>query len=178
MLIGFTGRKGSGKDTAASALVARGFTLLKFAGPLKDMLRALLRTQGADEATIERMIEGDLKELPSPLLGGKSPRWAMQSLGTAWGREQIHGEFWVDAAINAARQHDWVVFADIRFPNEAAAIRNAGGCVYRITRPGLAADDAHVSEQLIDELEVDGEILNDAPSAEAFSARVAELISW
>lgn len=177
MLIGFTGRKGSGKDTAATALTARGFHLQKFADPLKDMLRALLRFQGVSEETIERMMEGDLKELETPFLGGRSPRRAMQTLGTEWGREIVNGDLWVNVAVRAAHQRERVVFADIRFPNESAAIRNAGGCVYRITRGALTDDDAHVSERLIDELEVDGEILNDAPSAEAFRARVAELLA-
>jgi hypothetical protein len=177
MLIGFTGRKGAGKDTAAAVLVSRGFELLKFAGPLKAMLRTLLEVQGADAETIERMIEGDLKEVPSSYLGGRSPRHAMQTLGTQWGREQINGEFWVQAAVAAARQHDHVVFADIRFPNEAAAIREAGGRVFRITRPSMVDDDAHVSERLIDELEVDGELLNDFSNVAAFQAHVAELIA-
>jgi len=59
----------SGKSTLANHLAERhGFTALKFAGPLKAMTRALLLQQGFFPSTVERMVEGDLKEselLPS-----------------------------------------------------------------------------------------------------------------
>ena len=35
----------------------------------------------------EAHIEGALKEVPCELLGGKTPRYAMQTLGTEWGRD-------------------------------------------------------------------------------------------
>jgi hypothetical protein len=78
-LIALTGYAGSGKSTLADILACEhGFTVVKFAGPLKAMLRAL----GLDE----REIEGDLKEQPCQLLAGHTPRRAMQTLGTEWGR--------------------------------------------------------------------------------------------
>ena len=46
------------------------------------MLRKLLACQGADAEMIRRMIDGDLKEAPTPLLEGRTPRHAMQTLGT------------------------------------------------------------------------------------------------
>ena len=67
-VIGITGHKGSGKDTAAEGLAAQGFTHVKLADALKAMLRKLLACQGADAEMIRRMIDGDLKEVPTPLL--------------------------------------------------------------------------------------------------------------
>ena len=84
MLVGLCGLPSNGKGTVASRLAAKhGFRHTKFAGPLKDMLRVMIRHAGMDEEFIERLIEGDLKETPQPLMGNITPRWAMQTLGTA-----------------------------------------------------------------------------------------------
>lgn len=54
---------GAGKSEAAGHLIAKhGFVPMKFAGPLKDMTRAALRVLGYDPDTVERYVEGDLKE--------------------------------------------------------------------------------------------------------------------
>lgn len=56
---------GSGKSEVAKRLVgAHGFTLIKFAGSLKAMTRALLGELGYSVGIIERQVEGDLKEHP------------------------------------------------------------------------------------------------------------------
>jgi hypothetical protein len=142
-VVAFTGRAGSGKSTATKFLVEQhGYTLVKFAGPLKDMMRAV----GFSEAEIE----GELKEAPSDLLAGKTPRHAMQTLGTEWGRDCIYPGFWiglwrrrVEQVFAAAGR---VVVDDCRFPNEAEAIRRLGGDIYRLTsRGGIAG--SHESER-------------------------------
>src|SRR5690606_21287800 len=114
-VVAFTGRAGSGKSTASRYLVERhGYQLVKFAGPLKAMMRAL--------GLGDRHIEGDDKELPCALLSGKTPRHAMQTLGTEWGRNCIGENFWVDLWTYHASQHERVVVDDCRFANEARAI--------------------------------------------------------
>src|SRR5438552_1596949 len=80
-------------------------------------------------------IEGHLKEKPSELLCGKTPRWAMQSIGTEWGRNLIGGEIWVNAWKRAIEGYPLVVVDDVRFPNEAQAIKDAGGLLLRVIRP-------------------------------------------
>lgn len=168
-LIGIAGRKYAGKDTFAKPLIIDGggtFNLVKFADGLKNMLRSLFRDAGLDAAMIERMIEGDLKETPTPILGGKTPRWAMQSLGTEW-RDMIDRNLWL--GITGSRLQKLarggsrgVIITDTRFPHEVDFIHNLGGVVYRIV--GKQRDDnqfsAHPSEAMIDELKVDGEIYN------------------
>lgn len=165
ILIGFAGRKRTGKDTAGQTLVATlGFRRVAFATPLKTMLRALLEVQRCPHDTIEAMVEGELKETPSPYLAGQSPRHAMQTLGAEWGRQLMSPTIWVDATIRAAKLHKRAVVTDVRYPNEVAAIKAAGGFVYRIVRPDFPpADDTHSSESQIDDLVVDGEILNSGP---------------
>lgn len=137
-------------------------------------MATLLEYRGADKKAIKRMLEGDLKEVPSPLLGGKTPRFAMQKLGTEWGREMLADNLWVEAMFDASKRYQRVVVTDVRFPNEAGAIQACGGQVLRITRPNNPTPpDDHPSEAQIDTLHVDHELTNDAASAEEFQALVA-----
>lgn len=68
-LIGFTGFKGSGKDTAAKVLIEEeGFEKVAFAGGLKHMLRSAMLEMGLAPEYIEECIEGGYKELPCAYL--------------------------------------------------------------------------------------------------------------
>lgn len=166
MLIGLHGVKGSGKSTVADYLESHyGFTRVRFADPLKNMMRALgLRTEH---------IEGNLKEVPCPLLGGQTPRYAMQTLGTEWGRTLIDEDLWVNAATNKVRSLlAWnrdVVMEDARFPNELRAIKALGGRIALIA-PGdrlPISTDPHASEVVHMDL-VDLAIPNDTTPDDLF----------
>lgn len=139
-LIALTGFVGSGKSTVAKHLVANhGYRVEKFAGPIKDMLRGFGLT--------DRHLEGDLKEVPCDLLGGKTPRYAMQTLGTEWGRDLISPGLWADAWSSRAST-GLVVCDDCRLLNEAEAVRALGGIVIRVVREGLTGAGGHSSEAL------------------------------
>lgn len=174
-LVGLLGRKGSGKDTAALALLSRGYQNVKFAGALKDMLRCLLAYQGLDPQTVERMVEGDLKEVATSFLGGQEPRFAMQTLGTEWGRNLIASDLWVGTAIRRAGDRETVI-TDVRFPNEMDAVVAAGGVCFGITADWIKpVRGEHESEALIDDLiaslPASQKIINRraAPGEEAFA---------
>jgi len=142
MIIGFSGKMGSGKTTAAKYLVQHhGFHRVRFAGPLKAMMASL--------GLSNEEIEGNLKEKQCELLCGKTPRWAMQSIGTEWGRDMIGSEVWVNAWHRARQGLELVVVDDVRFENEAAAIKAAGGLLVRIERAADTIDSelVHTSEQ-------------------------------
>lgn len=161
-LIALTGAAGSGKSLVAEQLQDVGFTLVKFAGPLKAMLRTLFERTGHIPVEVDEMIEGGLKEVPQPALLGHTPRWAMQTLGTEWGRECFGPNFWVNLAMTKVRSVSGpVVIDDCRFPNEAATVALEGGEVWRITRPNLARNAGdHVSEAPLPPELVDVEIDN------------------
>jgi hypothetical protein len=144
-LIGITGSKGAGKNMAAAALCLEGYKQFHFADLLKNMLRNLLIAQNVNPRTVERMIDGDLKEMPCDQLCGKSARWAMQTLGSEWGRNLIGENIWVTATMTAAKEFSHVVISDVRFPNEAQAVREAGGKIVVIVRDGCNGD-SHSSE--------------------------------
>ncbi len=130
MLIGFVGYARAGKSTAATYLQdAHGFERARIADPLKNMLRAVGLT--------DREVEGDRKEEPLELLSGRTPRHAMITLGTEWGRNMIGGAFWANAWRRRIEELGDVAIAveDVRFPNEAQAVRDLGGVIVRIENP-------------------------------------------
>lgn len=162
MIIGIAGKKGTGKDTAAETL--GNFKNLKMAGALKAMFRAFLEYQEMEQTTIERMVEGDLKEVPSKkYLCGKSPRVFMQLLGTEFGRDLIDEDLWVNSTMRKAENYTNVKFTDIRFPNEHEAVKQAGGITVRVERDTEEdSTSSHASEMFIDSLPVDYLIINDS----------------
>lgn len=171
-IVALCGEKGAGKDTAALPLLAAGFANVKMADGLKIMLRAFLTYRGADPATVNRMIDGDLKETPSALLNGRTPRHAMQTLGD-WGRNHMHTDLWLDVTCDRLDQVGDAVITDVRYPNEANRVRGLGARLYRIERPGHGGEDTHSSETQIRGLRVDGVLSNIAVNAEAFQAHAA-----
>lgn len=141
MLVGLCGAAGAGKNTVAEFLTE--FTQLAFADPLYECVSTITGLP------VDRLKDRDVKETVIPWLG-KSPRQMLQSMGTEWGRDAIHPEIWIRIAMDRASRHTNVVVTDVRFDNEAQAIVDAGGEVWRVARPGwrCLADDAasHPSE--------------------------------
>lgn len=147
LIIGFTGKAGAGKSTAARILKEHaGFEVVPFAAPLKAMCRAF--GLSAMEMTVH-------KEIPLACLNGKSARQFMQLLGTEFGRKLIGPDMWVEAwragllEVLADQCGELrVVVDDVRFENEAAAIRAEGGFIVCIERVGAgsATGGDHASE--------------------------------
>jgi hypothetical protein len=159
VIIGIAGRKGHGKDTAAQGL--EGFENVKFAGPIKAMARAFFTYIGMDPATIDRVVDGDMKETPLACLGGKTGRYLQQVIGTEMGRNLIWDEIWINAAKMRADQYAKVAVTDLRFPNEGEAIKAWGGKRVRLVNPRVpVVKGEHPSEDLVDDLEVDIEVYN------------------
>jgi GTPase SAR1 family protein len=148
-VIALMGPIGSGKTTIANMLRdEHGFVAIKFASFLKDMLRTLYASAGLNQTETERRIEGDLKESPCAILRGKTPRWAMQSLGTEWGRDLIATDLWLHLGVERARRSGpaRIVFEDCRFLNEAETLRRELQAeIWDIRGRGRACE--HISEK-------------------------------
>lgn len=172
-VIAFTGKRGSGKSVASEVLCDElDFVELKFADPLKSMLRAMYQTCGLEDGEIERKIEGDLKEVPCPWLQGKTPRYAMQTLGTEW-REMISTDMWSEMFKMRVRSGvfgDRIVCSDYRFPHEGEALDELRAVKYRIERNSQFYEDGessqHSSETLIDTIPTDVTIPNNGTLAD------------
>lgn len=141
-IIGIAGRKGSGKTTLAEAMVSHGWVHDSFAAPIRRFMCNLFDIEPIDLEAI--------KELPQRALGNRTPREVMQVLGTEWMRSYCGQNVWIDALrariapLYATGAN--AVISDVRFENEATFIRNLGGVVVWIERPGQRRDDPHVSE--------------------------------
>ena len=155
MIIGFTGRKQSGKSTAASALVQLGYEKRSFAEPLRSMTNELLLALGLSTAEIVAC-HTSKEEVIHPI--GVSMRHLLQTLGTDWGRALIDPDLWIKCEQERLEQvpvEAHLVYDDVRFENEAALIRAHGGLIVHIRRAGLPAADAHASEAGIEVKEGD-----------------------
>jgi hypothetical protein len=144
MIIGLTGLAGAGKSTAARWLsIHHGFVRRPMAYRLKSMIGVL----GVDTD----ILDGDAarKEMPHSDLNGLTPRHAMQTLGTEWGRKCMGENFWVDLWMRDAKRVKNVVCDDVRFQNEVDAIRSLGGLIVKVERPcaGCKINPGHASEQ-------------------------------
>lgn len=81
--------------------------------------------------------------------GNMTSRELLQYFGTDIMRK-MYTNIWVDYAINTIKkeQSELAILADVRFPNEVDAIKQAGGKVIRLTRE--FKEDAHSSECALD----------------------------
>lgn len=167
MIVGVMGRKNAGKDTAAAPLLRYAYTQVNFADPVREMLLA-----------IDPLIVCELFS-PAPvrlsLLVAKrgwlyaknqSPevRGLLQRTGTEGGRHVLGENVWVDEwkrRVGRLTPNVRVIATDVRFPNEAATIRERGGIIVRIDNPRLADDDNHDSEQAMAAIHPDAVVVND-----------------
>ncbi len=168
-IVGFAGRKGSGKDTCAGVLVERGFRQYAFAKPLKDACRHVFDLT-------EEQLYGDDRETPD-VRYGKTPRQLMQLFGVEFIRTHVGEAFWVDKFKAFVDAHDGpVVVSDVRFQNEVDCIKDVGGKVYLVDRASVSRDDSHVSEKA-EELEgLSGVVKNDG-TVQQLKAAVTAVMS-
>ena len=146
--IGLIGLAGSGKDTAALALMERGWNRVAFADALK--VKALgMGWDGKKDARGRRLL---------------------CDLGMAMRAYDPH--FWIHRTRMAAGP-PWV-FTDVRFANEADFIRGLGGIIVRVIREGLAVGD-HESEAGQLAIRSDQSILNDG-TIERLHAQLLDIV--
>lgn len=136
MLIGFSGKKGSGKSFFADYLVNNKlFIKLSFASPLKEITKILFNLSDED---VKDPIK---KELINPKFNA-SPRELMQWLGTDIMREEFNkkfnysGSIWIDSVKDKVKtlldNNKDVVIDDVRFQNEVDMIHSLGGIVINL----------------------------------------------
>lgn len=173
MLIGITGLKQSGKTTAGDYLAnIYKFDHTSFAEPMRRFAMDVLCM---NETQLEFM-----KEQPVAFLGnGVTPRKFLQLLGTEFGREMIHPDLWVRACLVRVNLSQNTVVSDVRFDNEAHAIRALGGKIVRVKRAGqVASGDAHASEQGISPALIDYDITNNGGRVEYFHRDIDKLVAF
>lgn len=179
MIIGINGYAGSGKDTVGEIIRMQqpkeNWEIKKFAGKLKEVASIIL---GIPKTMFEDQ-EFKKKNLPQMWSDHGLPmtvRDFLQRLGTDALRQGLHPNTWVNALMMEYKEvcfagkdsegadlfsyPNWVI-TDCRFPNEAIAIKNAGGIIIKVNRPGVTAVNAHPSEVAVDHWHFDYVIEND-----------------
>lgn len=146
MIIGLGYRARSGKDVVADYLVNKyGFKKTAFAASLKEACRTIFHLT-------DRQLYGDLKEVPDEFWG-VTPRYILQRVGTECMRDGYDKSIWVRSLERQVTQPGNWVITDVRFVNEAEAVKRWGGNVFRIDRPGVGVTggiDKHPSEVEMD----------------------------
>jgi hypothetical protein len=158
-LVGLIGTKRVGKDTFAAVLVEKfGYERVALADPLREAALGLnpivgtfpLTTDGGLQTREWRLADA-IDALGWELAKDYIPevRRTLQRFGTESIRA-LDESFWVRTAfsrIDALRKAGVpVVVTDVRYENEADAIRNARGQLVRITRELPSDGDSHASE--------------------------------
>jgi cytidylate kinase len=161
MIIGLTGYAQSGKDTVAKILVENyGFTRVAFADKIRDFLyetNPMIDTIAFEPIFLKERVDRDGWEVAKK---NTNVRRLLQTSGVA--ARKVFGEnFWVQQALREVHFEGNYVITDVRFTNEADAIRKYDNSqIWRIKRLGVDAINAHVSETQMDGYPVDQIFIN------------------
>lgn len=175
MLIGFAGKAGAGKDTAADILISNGVVDRKysFAEPLKDIVHATLQWDHIDtisdykeqelfaDPSYQRFYskwhDHNLHSYPVPPLEIYKKFLNLidvcRDVGGYVSPREAYQIFGTEVCREMLGNNVWIdmtpnncVIADVRFPNEAAYVKSQGGTLVYIERPSVADVRHHVSE--------------------------------
>lgn len=132
-IIGIAGLAGSGKTTCADYLVAKGFKKDAYARVMKQAVSVMFGIP------MEKLLGDIVVKSEIDPYWGISYREILQKFGTEACRKTFGGEVWEKALW---RQYDYpnsrplggLVIEDVRFANEAEAIKHRGGIVIEVAR--------------------------------------------
>lgn len=177
MLIGLFGYPESGKSEVSKYLRSKyQFERINVGDGMKAMLAGYYRLFGLTEREIERRLYGDLKETPDPMLNGKTPRYALQTIGKEW-RDLIDPPLFADRWADRVRHARNAVADGMRYPDELPAFRSLGGVLIQVSRPGhVSPGREHVADaRLMLEQDRDAVLLNDG-TLEQLPEKIEQLL--
>lgn len=152
-IIGFTGKKFSGKTTASKFFEDKGFVKINFKDELIAEIKKYLPDLLKDISVHYNLDLNQLFEQKPPEI-----RHLLQNWGTELRRNQDQ-DYWVlqyaDKAVDAKWSNNLIVTDDVRFLNEADCVRDLGGIIIKIIRTNLISEDIHSSETEMDKIKPD-----------------------
>jgi hypothetical protein len=161
-LIGLIGYARTGKDTFAAELVAAyGYRRVAFADPLRAAAYALnpiVRSHWDGPIRLAEVVD----EIGWERAKDEYPevRRTLQHIGQGM-RDTVDEDLWLNVAMDKVDGYGGpVVITDVRYRNEADAIRDRGGVLVRVIRPGARPANAHESETALDRMDTDEVVRN------------------
>jgi len=178
--VGICGFAQSGKDTLANQLVEReGFFRTALADPMRNILYAINPTIERDGSGLARTVR--LQQIVNTIGWERAKveypeiRQLLQRLGTDGARQFISDDVWIRATFDNVK-HEKVVIPDVRFPNEAEAIKKRGGVIVRIFRSGYEPTNTHISETAYSDQDI--VLYNDGTPEDLYKKYVEALTEW
>ena len=156
LILGLGHKRRRGKDTAAHMLKEIMLADGGFAVPQIDAFARSLKLgigKGVFSLTDEQLY-GDVKKKEVDQFWGLTPRDILQRAGTEAMRNEFGEDIWLRTILRRIQDtHDSIIITDVRFPNEAEALKREGGFLVRIDRdiPFDPEVDLHASEIALDE---------------------------
>jgi hypothetical protein len=159
MIIGLTGYAQSGKDSIANILVENyGYQRVAFADPIRKLLYEMNPTVKDGGYRLQGVVDGYGWEVAKTAF--PEVRTLLQTLGVG-ARKTFGDMFWVQQALRQVHFEGNFVITDVRYPNEAKAIREYDDSqIWRIKRTGINPVNTHASETAMDGEKVDQIFLN------------------
>ena len=147
-----------GKDTFANELIRliaemspdMKVAKISFASKLKAIAHDLYGWAGLqDEAYYNDKATEHMRDVKLPILE-MTPVQLWVALGTDAIREQVYANTWIDYVLKTKTDHDLIIIPDVRFPNEALAIRETNGHLLKMVREGHRPRDTVADQALVD----------------------------
>ncbi len=194
MIIGIGHKARQGKDTAAEFLSRKyGFIIIHFADALyEECKNCTILYSESDNVFYLKCYDEDYHSFKDPpeyiinwiksngdresallfnagwIYKGMKDKdgTLLQFWGTEFRRKIVNWDYWVNKVkevIDKVPDKDYVI-PDARFKNEAKFIKNSGGEIWKVIRPGykeIDRDPSHKSEVDLDDWEFDEAIIND-----------------
>ena len=162
-----------------------GWEIKKWAGKLKTVASLITGIE------VEKFEDQEFKKTNLGPEWGMTVRDLLQRLGTEAMRDGLHPDVWVNALMSDYRpgifsgyigdtrrdipESNWII-TDTRFLNEAQAIKDKGGMVIKVDRPGVGPVNGHPSEDALKDYNFDYVIHNDG-SINDLDNKVIEFIN-
>ena len=193
-ILGLSGYARSGKDTFADLLVEEfEFQKTAYADRLREALYTLNPTVIANRehhgmlpsdyfGPVYRTLQSVIDEYgwegykTSPF--SLDVRRLIQVMGTEVGRGIAGEDVWVMATFRGLDLTKNTVIADVRFPNEAQAIKDNGGYIIHIERPGVGPVTNHPSETSLEKWPFDFHVQNNAHSVEEYHEHIRAFMGY
>lgn len=168
MLISILGKARVGKDTFAQILAEnifdvsrKRFVLMAFANDLK------LRIQKEFDLSYDQLWGDEKEKLDKRYPKGDS-FWTAREMMQAYGEfyRSIDCDFWVRSLFRLINENEYdnVIITDVRYPNEANAVKDRNGILIRVRsdrNTGTINGSNHISETAMNDYsDIDFEVVN------------------